>query len=377
MGQIDGQLVGAQLENYTGLPNKGLAPGRMVADVTSPIAAIPSVFDGTQWQRFLTTANFGGLPLVFNAGFTAGVSGNALTLNLLGTNLQSPSITNPVFIPFRDSTSANGDAFSRQVVAPLSITIPSGATLGLFSVVTQYLYLWAVDNAGTVSLAVSGSWRFCNSESIQNITAITSSATGNKVLYGPAALTGKAVRLLARFTVTQTSIGTWAALPTEICQYTGAPFVTPIPEGISFNGLALVPSADFGTYSNLLVPYYRMGNRLVVTAAFITAGTTLNSPDATFALPTGMNIDFREITSVVASSLRLGTFLRLTGTATFYSTSTTAGVLYTDGSTQNLVWLSVSPTSGVFLPNPADNICAAGDGLSFEFSVPIQEWACY
>lgn len=377
MPQIDGQLLKAQFENFTGIPTTGMAPGRVWADITNPTAAVPSFFDGTNTQRLLSTANFQNLLLPYNIGLSATVAANALTINLLGNNLQSPSVSNPLYVPFRDSTSVNGDTVSRAVIAPISITVPSGATLGLFSNVVQYLYLWAVDNAGTVALAVSGSWRFCNWESIQSTTAITSGSTGNKVLYSAAALTNKAVRLLARFTINQTSIGTWAAIPTETCIYNGTPFATPVPEGISFSNLSGTSlSADWGAASAFLVPYYRLGNRLVVTSAYFVAGSTGNAPSASVNLPTGMNVDYREVLGT-ASTLLVGNYWDLRSQNLFNYTAGTPGAMMVDGSTQNLVWFAPLANGGTFIQQPADNITVAGSGISFQFSVPIQEWACY
>ena len=74
---------------------------------------------------------------------TASVATNALTLTL-----------NPTTLDFRSSALSSGTVNTRSVSAPISVTVPSTATLGTVSGQAARLILLALDNAGAVELAV-------------------------------------------------------------------------------------------------------------------------------------------------------------------------------------------------------------------------------
>lgn len=75
---------------------------------------------------------------------TASVASNALTLTLNATKLD-----------FRSSTLADGTVNRRNVAAPISLVVPSGATLGTVNGQAARLVILAIDNAGTVEPAVA------------------------------------------------------------------------------------------------------------------------------------------------------------------------------------------------------------------------------
>lgn len=74
---------------------------------------------------------------------TASVAGNALTVGL-----------NPTTLEFRSTTLSNGVPNKRAVPAAISLTVPNTATLGTVSGVSSRIVIVAIDNAGTVELAV-------------------------------------------------------------------------------------------------------------------------------------------------------------------------------------------------------------------------------
>lgn len=154
-----------------------------------------------------------------NVGIAATVAASALTISLKGADGNAPSSTNPVKIPFRNVTSATGDLTTISVTAPVTLTISSGSTLGHASAVSHYIYLYALNNGGTVSLAASSV--FLDYGSVQSVVAEggAGAADSNSVLYGPASLSNKAIQFLGRMKSTQATAGTWAAVPTEITPY--------------------------------------------------------------------------------------------------------------------------------------------------------------
>ncbi len=148
---------------------------------------------------------------ISNAGFSTSESASALTIALK----QQDGSTDPstgtaaVVISFRSSTAANGSFNERSVTGALSIVVSSGATLGHVSATNEYVYLWAIDNAGTVELAVSGS--YCADEgSVVSTTVMNGSSTSRTTLYSTTARTGVPVRFIGRFKSNQTTAGTWA-----------------------------------------------------------------------------------------------------------------------------------------------------------------------
>jgi hypothetical protein len=153
---------------------------------------------------------------ICNVSITASCAANALTIALKTKAGANASATDPATIGFRNATSATGDYVTRSITAALSLVISSGSTLGHASGADHYIYVYAIDNGGTVVLGASTSW-FDNG-SVQSSTAEggAGAADSNRVLYTTAAVTNKAVRLLARIKVNQATAGTWVTAPSEI-----------------------------------------------------------------------------------------------------------------------------------------------------------------
>lgn len=150
-----------------------------------------------------------------NAALTANASANALTITL-----------NAATIPFRDPTLANGDVKAALPVGGLSITIPSGATLGTSSSNVPFrVWIFAAYNSGTPILGVAT----CSTattifgcvtwETIRNTAAgITAGSTSAGTLYTASAITNDAVRIIgyAEYASGLTTAGTWASNPTTL-----------------------------------------------------------------------------------------------------------------------------------------------------------------
>jgi hypothetical protein len=154
---------------------------------------------------------------VLNVGIAASTASSALTVSLKDASGADPSATSPVKIPFRSSTLATGTVTIRSVTAALSMTVSSGSTLGQASNQAEYVYVYAIDNAGTVELAVSTSNMF--QEGLRYSTTAEGGAGGadsRTTLYSTTARANVPVKLLGRIRSTQVTAGTWAAAPTEI-----------------------------------------------------------------------------------------------------------------------------------------------------------------
>lgn len=154
----------------------------------------------------------------YNNGSIAGtVAANALTVALKDKAGSNPTAGSPVQIAFRNSTAGTGTYTLRSVTAALSVVVSSGSTLGHSSAVEYDIYVYALDNAGTVELAVS-SHGFWDEGSLQTTTAEggAGAADSNSKLYSTTARSNVPIRLIARLKSNQTTAGTWASSPTEI-----------------------------------------------------------------------------------------------------------------------------------------------------------------
>lgn len=80
----------------------------------------------------------------------------------------------------------------------------------------HYIYVYAIDNAGTVELAVSTA--LFDEGSRQSTTAEggAGAADSNSVLYSTSARTNVGIRLIGRLSSTQATAGTWATAIAEI-----------------------------------------------------------------------------------------------------------------------------------------------------------------
>lgn len=181
-----------------------------------------------------------------NVGLANSVAASALTVALKGADGNNPSSTNPVEITFRNATAATGTPVTRTVTAALSVVVSSGSTLGHTSGANHYIYVYAIDNAGTVELAVSSSR--IDEGSVQSTTAEggAGGADSPATLYSTTARTDVAIRLLGRLKSNQTTAGTWAATATE--QSLG-PFMDE-PVSMSTKGS---PSGTLNSAANIVV----------------------------------------------------------------------------------------------------------------------------
>lgn len=149
-----------------------------------------------------------------NYSFTATVAANALTFALKNKAATDPTNQNAVNLNFRSSTATTGTYVTRSVAAALSVVVPASTTLGMTSAVPGYVYLYAIDNAGTVELAVSLS-NSIDEATLQTTVAISGGASAT-VLYSTTARSNVAVRLLGRILISEAVAGTWATAPTEV-----------------------------------------------------------------------------------------------------------------------------------------------------------------
>ena len=225
-GLID--LSGAVLQGGTPLVFEGATADAFETSLafTDPTAdrtiTVPNQ-TGTLCVR--ETANAG--PIDLSLSFS--VASSALTCNVLTRDGITPSASRPVSVPMRNATAATGDYNVRNITAATSLTISSGSVLGHNSAIKQYIYWYLIDNAGTVELAASS--KFFGNHGIVSTTAEggAGAADSGTVMYSTTARASVPFICIGYTEDTQTTAGTWAAVPSTVHL---APFSHPV---ISFS----------------------------------------------------------------------------------------------------------------------------------------------
>lgn len=176
---------------------------------------------------------------------TASVAASALTLTLGVTSLA-----------FRSSTLSSGTVNVRSVSTPISVVVPSTATLGTINAIQSRLVVIALDNAGTVELAVvniSGGTQLDETNLIST-TAISAASDSDDVIYSTTARTSVPYRVVGYVESTQATAGTWATAPSTIQGYGG-------------QALAAMGSLGYSqTWQNVT------GSRVIATTYYNTTG---------------------------------------------------------------------------------------------------------
>ena len=192
---------------------------------------------------------------------SASVFNNALTITLRATTLD-----------FRSAYLTSG-AVNTRTVGSTSVTVPSGATLGTTSAVASRLVILAIDNAGTVELAITNLSGAPNLDetTLISTTAISTAADNTGVIYSTTARTNAPFRVVGFVDITEATAGTWAAAPTKVQGCGGQAFA-------SMSSLGYGQALQNVTGSRgLSTTYYNTTGKpiLVMCVASSTAGTVL------------------------------------------------------------------------------------------------------
>lgn len=218
-------VAGFSAQNIDGANTSKLGKGRGIILWT----------DGVNW--FSSGLVMGNLPLAnppfgfdtaINLQLNATVGSSLLTVAVKANDGTDPTSSNPVLIPFRDTTFANGDPVWVAVTSALSInTNAVGASLGAANGVPSRIWVCAFNNGGTVVLALFQSLTGganptsispLNEVNLQNTTGISAAATSAGIFYTPngTSLSGKAFRILGYVEITEATAGTYATAPSIV-----------------------------------------------------------------------------------------------------------------------------------------------------------------
>lgn len=200
-------------------PNSGIiAPATIVKGNNLPLVAgdisgaghwLELAWDSTltKWVLLNPANGINAVSVKQLQSINATVASDALTLSL-----------DPTSLDFRSSSLTSGVPNTRRVGEAISLVVPSGATLGTVSATAARLALLAIDNGGTVELAVVNlaGGNNLDETTLISTTAISATATAINVIYSTTARTNVPFRVVGFVDITEATAGTWATSPTVI-----------------------------------------------------------------------------------------------------------------------------------------------------------------
>lgn len=176
---------------------------------------------------------------------SASVAGNALTVSL-----------NPTSLSFRNAALNSGAISTINIGATLNLTVPNGASIGTLSSTLARLLILAINNAGTIELAITnlGGGLQLDETNLISTVAIGATSNGVNVIYSATARNNVAYRVVGFIDTVQVAGGAWSSLPTVI-------------QGIGGQALAALSSLGYGQKYNDVT-----GSRAVGTTYINTTG---------------------------------------------------------------------------------------------------------
>lgn len=209
--------TGASTANFQGLGVKNIKyPGGVDPAAGDIFGRVTVVYDsGNDWlelQRKPAT------PITQIRALTAAVASNALTVTLNATT-----------IGFRSSVLGNGLVNTRVLTSAISIVAPSGASLGSSNGAQSTIAVIAIDNAGTVELALvnlAGTNNLDESGLI-NTTTIGAGSVGANTFYSTVGRTSVPYRVVGYVQSTQPTAGVWSTTPSKVQGQGGQTIIQP------------------------------------------------------------------------------------------------------------------------------------------------------
>lgn len=171
--------------------------------VNPPIAQAKIISNGTSWYFDLDNAE------MYIPSLAAAVASKALTVTLGAGSI----------IKFRSATLTTGTPVYRTSGSAVSVVLSSGSTLGFGAAEAGRLYVWAIDNAGAIELALSRTADIFPEGNLVSTTAEggAGGADSASVMYSTAARTNVACRCIGYVEITTgATAGEWDNAATKI-----------------------------------------------------------------------------------------------------------------------------------------------------------------
>ena len=208
--------LGFKLETYTtiNLPaTSSLNKGSAVFDSDKQRALVSSekVSGVINWEEIGDNLD---RELKENIGFSVVVASNIMAVTLKTRNGQNPTASDPIKVSFRDNTASSSIWKIRKTAATQYLNIVEGATLGTVNSVLSRIYVYLIDNLGSLELAVSQ--KYYDGTHVINTVAMTISSDSLNVIYSSSARTGVPITCIGHIETIQAVAGEWVTNPSEI-----------------------------------------------------------------------------------------------------------------------------------------------------------------
>jgi hypothetical protein len=239
----------------------------------------------TATNRTLTLPDASGVlgayPQIYSV--TASVASSALTVTL-----------NPCALDFRATPLTSGTVNTRTVGSAISVVVSSGSTLGTVSAQQSRIVVIALDNAGTIELAVVN---ISGGNNLDETTLISTTAEGGAgaadsatVVYSTTARTSLPFRVVGYIESTQATAGTWATAPSTIQGYGGQALAAMSSLGYSQTwqnvaGSRVVATTYYNTTGKPIAVFGVLTNSGSARLAFAVSGANLVTLTAAAAAP--------------------------------------------------------------------------------------------
>lgn len=195
---------------------------------------------GVSWNSLPSFANLGE-----NLSITASVASSALTVTIVqfGGSSTGSGTTAHARLSMRHATLSNGSQNRFDIQTTVSVTIPSGTTIGTVSGRDEVIYVYAIDSVSGTTAVLGLSLARFDDTVVQSSSAV-SGGSSRTTMYSTAAKTSRPIRLLGYLVSNQTTAGTWAAAPTTIATTSSFPYKLPTVQTFtSGSGTYTLPAA--------------------------------------------------------------------------------------------------------------------------------------
>ena len=247
---------------------------------------------------------------------TIALTSNFVQIQPISASVASSALTisaSALSLDFR-STSLTSGTVTTVSGTPANLVIPSTATLGTVSAVQSRLVVIALNNAGTIELAViniSGG-SVLDETTLITTTAIAAASNSATAYYSTTARTSVAYRVIGYIESTQATAGTWATAPSTI-QGTGGQALNAM-SSVGYGQTWQTPSRAIGT------TYYNTTGKPITVTIVVSNNSTNQTVGLTVA---GVSISFDQ--NSTANTGAGGTLIIPPGAS--YVTYTSAGTL--------------------------------------------------
>jgi hypothetical protein len=162
----------------------------------------------SEWAPAASTSSPSYSSEVSNLSIATSVGSSALTIEVKTQAGANASGSDVIKVGVRDAT---GGYLQRTLTSSHSLVISSGSTLGQTSGAKARLFIYLIDNSGTLELAVSQTLYPDNQAISTTAEGGAGAADSGTVIYSTTARSNVNFRLVATLDNTQTTAGTWAS----------------------------------------------------------------------------------------------------------------------------------------------------------------------